>query len=44
MVQNLKFAERSVFIFLKLLVQHSLGENVRMKEKAIKCVRIYSVR
>jgi len=32
MVQNLKIAESSVFIFSKLLVWHSFEENVRMKE------------
>jgi len=29
---NLQIAESSVFIFSKLFVSHSLGENVRMKE------------
>jgi len=31
-VQNLKIAESSVYIFSKLFVWHSTGENVRMKE------------
>jgi len=31
-VQNLKIAESSVFIFSKLFDWHSLGENVTMKE------------
>jgi len=31
-VQNLKIAESRVFIFLKLFVWHSSGENVKMKE------------
>jgi len=30
--QNLKIAESSVFIFSKIFVWHSLGENVKMKE------------
>jgi len=31
-VENLKIAESIVFIFSKLFVWHSLGENVRMKD------------
>jgi len=31
-VRNLKITESSVFIFSKLFVWHSSGENVRMKE------------
>jgi len=31
-VQILKIAESSIFIFSKLFVWHSSGENVKMKE------------
>jgi len=42
-VQNLKIAESSVFIFSKLFARHSSRENDRMKESN-EVVNIHSVR
>jgi len=42
-VQKLKIAESSVFIFSKHFDGHSLGENVSMKENEQVCDYIYSV-